>query len=204
LGFKRLGSKRAWWLGGPEVQWAVDMEKMRWGLPRFQTDAYADLQGREVSQRPNSYPITVSPADLPPVKARADGWQWMRAVLSLDSGMGDEERMRELDELLGLTAGYIKDHLTTESMVEAYRAGDFRSAVLLREARAFLEAGGGVWPAGWSDRREPEPAPGAPMPGGGTGEVLVGRIGSTDADIAAAVDWLAALAEGRGEELGPG
>jgi hypothetical protein len=151
-GYRRL--RRYWWLGGADVQWAVELRKIQWG-PSFAIETFLDLQNEVQSVEPYSYPVQTGENSLPPFRDRPeDAYPRVWEVLQLKSGLGDEERLAGLDVILAMVDGYLKSHLTLVSVVDAYRAGDFDSSFIFREARAFLEAGGGVWPAEWSNSRE--------------------------------------------------
>jgi hypothetical protein len=152
LGYKRL--RRYWWISGVDVQWAVELHKSQWG-PSFQIHTFLDLQNEVQSVDPNRYPVQITTTSLPPFWGlEKGGAPWVASVLHLDNGLGDVERLAGLDEVLALVDGYVKSRLSLALVVEAYRADELRGAYIHRQARAFLEAGGGVWPAEWSNSRE--------------------------------------------------
>jgi hypothetical protein len=131
------GRGSIWRMKGQEVQWVVHIDELPYGN-RLGVDIGLDLQSATTPQRPTNCPVLLHLENLPAAKDFP-----VVESLDLDSGLAPDRRRQELEEATQALAGYLADHLTLSAVRAAYRAGDFGSAFIRKDARAILEAGEG-------------------------------------------------------------
>jgi hypothetical protein len=131
------GRGSVWRMKGQEVQWVVHIDELPYGN-RLGVDIGLDLQSSTTTQRPTNCPILLHLENLPAAKNLS-----VVESLDMDSGLTRDQRRLQLEEATQALAGYLADHLTLSAIRAAYRAGDFGSAFIRKDARAILEAGQG-------------------------------------------------------------
>lgn len=127
------GRGSTWRMKGQEVQWVVQIDELPYGN-RLGVDIGLDLQSTSTPQRPTNCPVLFHLENLPAAKDLG-----VVEALDLDSGLAPDRRRHELEELTRILAGYLAEHLVLTAVRAAYRAADFGSAFIRKDARAILE-----------------------------------------------------------------
>lgn len=128
------GRGSVWRTKGPEIQWVIHIDELPYGN-RLGVDVGLELEVATTPQRPTDCPVLLHLENFPFAKDFA-----VVASLDLDSGLTPDQRRQELEGVTRVLASYLAEHLTLSAVRAAYRAGDFRSAFIRKDARAILEA----------------------------------------------------------------
>ena len=128
------GRGSVWRMSGPAVEWVVHIDHVPHGN-RLAVDIGLDLQSAAPPRRPTDCPVLLHLENVPVAKEFA-----VVESLDLDSGLTADRRRHELQSTTRALADYLTEHLTLSAARAAYRAGDFASAFVRKDARTILEA----------------------------------------------------------------
>ncbi len=130
------GRGAVWRLKGPEVQWIIHLDQLPYG-DRLGVDIGLDLQVETAPRRPTDCPVLLHLENMPFAADLA-----IEMALDLNSGMEPDRRRKELTAAGQAVGTYLAAHVTIDQVKDAFRAGDFRSGFIHKDARAFLESAG--------------------------------------------------------------
>lgn len=127
------GRGAIWRLSGPDVQWTVHIDRLPYGQ-RLGIDIGLDLDADPAPKRPTDCPILLHLENLKPFdKGR------VVEALDLSSSLDDERRAAVLEESMVTLGRYLAERLTLEAIRASFRAGEFESGFVHKDARAALE-----------------------------------------------------------------
>lgn len=131
-GFTGRGS--VWRRRGSGVQWVVHIDQLPYGN-RLGIDVGIGLQTDATPRLPTDCPIMLGLENLHLI----DGSLVLQA-LDVDSSLADGDRQDVLEGAVTTLGEYIAERLSFAAIQDAYRAGDFNSAFVHKDARAVLES----------------------------------------------------------------
>lgn len=132
-GFRGRGA--TWRLQGDGVAWVVHVERPPKGN-RIAIEIGLNLWAEPEYLRANDCPMILYPEVMPLLDVYS-----FRMASDLESGMESDARHQALVGAGDKLVAYLKDHLTREAVLASYRAGEFRSAFIRKDAREYLDAG---------------------------------------------------------------
>lgn len=131
FGIRGRGS--IWRVRGSQVQWVVRLDHLPRGH-RFGIDIGLDLQTNTARRLPTDCAILLHLENLPGARDLP-----IPMTLALDSNLPWDERLQVLDVAGRVLGAFISDRLTLSDIRASFRAGDFDSAIIVKDARTVLE-----------------------------------------------------------------